>query len=165
MKRMLVLLLLLAGCTSPAVTKDSLPCSWNASTQAGFLSTFQCLDGSQPPQGLPAPAIVNVWGSWCDPCKEEIPFLITLKDKYPVTIIGIDVDEPKIETGQAFAEKSGMTWANLYDVKGESVSVFGPGVPVTWFIDANGEVVHKHVGVWKSYTQLETTARKYGFIQ
>lgn len=160
--------LVVAGCTAaPAeeVQTPLLACDWNVGTTAGFTPSFQCLDGSTSPAGLPAPAIVNVWGSWCPPCRQEIPYFIKLDQTYDVTIIGVDVDEPSLVPGQRFAQKSKMTWPNLIDVDGTSTTVFGEGVPVTWFIDAQGRVALKKIGAWKSYEELERYAKMYGQIQ
>lgn len=165
MKRLLLAAFVLVACSSPAAPTTLEACSWTPTTQTAFLPTFTCLDGKAAPSGLPSPAIINVWGSWCDPCREEIPYFVSLDEKYDVQIIGVDVDEPNISAGQNFALKSKMSWPNLFDTKGQSVSVFGPGVPVTWFIDASGEVVYKKIGVWKSYKELESTAKKYGLIK
>lgn len=168
MRVLVAVLLLLSGCalnSQPAAEPQELrACTWNPVTQAAYLPSFECLDGSAAPQGLPAPVIINVWGSWCDPCREEIPYLIRLDREHDVSIIGVDVDEPSKAAGQRFARSSGMTWPNLIDTKSESTSLYGPGVPVTWFIGKSGTVVYKKIGVWKSYQELEAAAKKYGML-
>lgn len=157
-----------ASCTA-APAQESLTslagCDWEVSTTVGFDSTFRCLDGSRPPAGLPAPAIVNVWGSWCPPCREEIPYFVKLAKEYDVTIVGVDVDEPSLIPGQRFARRANMSWPNLIDVDGTSTSIFGDGVPVTWFIDKSGKVAMKKIGAWKSYTELENSAKMFGQIK
>jgi cytochrome c biogenesis protein CcmG, thiol:disulfide interchange protein DsbE len=166
----LISALVLAGCsTTPPqpVAIDSLAaCNWVAhpKTAAFTDKSFLCLDGSGNalPQGLPAPAIVNVWGSWCPPCRDEIPYFVRLNAEHDVTIIGVDVDEPSTIAGQRFALRSGMGWPNIFDPAGASTAIFGTGVPVTWFIDANGKVVHKKIGAIKSYDELLDLAKKYG---
>lgn len=168
MKRLFVIALLLAGCSSAAPEPRTVPlqpCNWAPATQTAFLPSFECLTGGSTPQGLPAPAIINVWGSWCPPCRDEIPFFVKLDEKFDVTIIGIDVDEPSRVAGQRFASRIGMSWPNLLDVKEESTSIFGPGVPVTWFIGRDGNVAYKKIGVFKSYKELETDAKKYGVLK
>ena len=58
---------------------------------------LECLDGSAgiTLEALRGPAIVNVWGSWCGPCKEEMPLFVEFyaKAKDKVTLLGIDVEE------------------------------------------------------------------------
>lgn len=165
MRRWLVLALLVAGCGSPAQPITLQPCDWSVKTTLGMGEGFACLDGKAAPTGLPAPAIVNVWGSWCAPCREEIPYFVQLDKKYKTTIIGVDVDEPRISKGQQFALASKMSWPNLIDLQGKSTSIYGPGVPVTWFIDSSGKVVNKKIGAWSSYEELEKAAKKYGMIK
>ena len=54
-----------------------------------------------------------------------------------------------------------MTWPHLVDIDSKSKFVFGMGVPVTWFIDANGEVTYKHIGAYKSKKELFDHVEKY----
>ena len=97
---------------------------------------LRCLDGTMGAQlnTLRGPMILNVWGSWCGPCKEEIPIFRSFyeKAKDKVSLVGVDVEESSIEDGQEFVESSGITWPNLYDPDGRSREYFGLGVPVTW---------------------------------
>lgn len=170
----LVLLLLLTGCANaaeePLASGDLAPCDWSAvSATTSILdlsSGFDCLDGSDAalPTSLPAPAIINVWGSWCPPCREEIPYFLRLANEHQVQIVGIDVDEPSMIAGQRFALRREMPWPNLLDREGASTATFGTGVPVTWFIGPDGSVVARKIGAFKSYEELEQMARENGQI-
>jgi thiol-disulfide isomerase/thioredoxin len=126
-------------------------------------TTLECLDGNSNIvlEAIKGPAIINVWGSWCAPCREEMPFLRQLAATGKVKIIGIDVEEPNIEKGRKFVVDQGMTWPNLYDRDGSTKSTFGMGVPVTWYINSESKVVHKHIGVLKSKDELFSDAAKY----
>ncbi len=68
--------------------------------------------------------VVNLWASWCGPCKKEAPELTAthkaMKDK-DVTFVGIDYREPSLETGQAQAEAWGLTYPSIFDQSGETV--------------------------------------------
>jgi hypothetical protein len=75
--------------------------------------------------------------------------------------VGIDVEEANIQTGRNFVLKKGITWPILYDAIGATKSSFGPGVPVTWFLDAKGYVVYRHVGLVASQKQLNSEVSKY----
>lgn len=178
MKRSLIalvaaLLPILASCSSadptPIAQEKLLACDWTPAPKTAALmdSGFACLDGSGAPlpAGFPAPAIINVWGSWCAPCRDEIPFFIRLADEYDVTIIGVDVDEPSIVTGQRFVLDQKMPWPNVIDTEGGSTAIFGNGVPVTWFIGADGSVLERRIGVISSYRELVELARKNGLIR
>jgi thiol-disulfide isomerase/thioredoxin len=126
-------------------------------------TTLECLDGNSNIvlEAIKGPAIINVWGSWCAPCREEMPFLRELAATGKVKIIGVDVEEPNIEKGRKFVVNQGITWPNLYDRDGSTKSTFGMGVPVTWYINSESKIVHKHIGVLKSKDELFSDAAKY----
>ena len=126
-------------------------------------TTLECLDGNSNIvlEAIKGPAIINVWGSWCAPCREEMPFLRQLAATGKVKIIGIDVEEPNMKTGRKFVVDQGITWPNLYDRDGSTKGTFGMGVPVTWYINSESKVVHKHIGVLKSKDELFSDAAKY----
>jgi len=163
-----VLLLLLTSCSSPSAYVKGEVVSCDSITQdtthVGGIE-LDCLDGSSGAQlgALQGPMIVNVWGSWCGPCKEEIPILRSFyeKAKDKVTLVGVDVEEASIDAGRRFVEENGITWPNLYDSDGRSGEYFGLGVPVTWFIAADGSVAGKKFGVFKNETELITLTNKY----
>lgn len=125
----------------------------------------QCLDGSTGVNvaAIKGPAIINVWGSWCDPCREELPYFIEFNENKDerLTLVGIDVEEKSLEAGRNFAIAQGMRWPNLFDETGSTRKYFGMGVPVTWFIDSNGRVVHKKIGPVKSADELHELSQKY----
>ena len=167
-----VALLLLTSCSSPATYVKGEVISCESITQdTTFVDGIQldCLDGSAGAQlgALQGPMIVNVWGSWCGPCKEEIPILRSFyeKAKDKVALLGVDVEEASVEDGRNFVEENGITWPNLYDSDGRSREYFGMGVPVTWFIAADGSVAGKKIGVFKNEAELIALANKYLGVQ
>jgi len=125
----------------------------------------ECLDSSPGVNiaAIKGPAIINVWGSWCDPCKEELPYFFEyFQTKDPqVQLIGVDVEEKRIEDGRMFARTNGIMWPNLYDEDGSTRKYFGMGVPVTWFIDDAGKVLYKKIGPIKSTEELRSLSFKY----
>lgn len=126
-------------------------------------TSLTCLDGNSKVllESIKGPAVINVWGSWCVPCRDEMSFLRELAATGKVQIIGIDVEEADMESARKFVIEQGMTWPNLYDKDGSTKSSFGMGVPVTWYLDSKGEVAYKHVGVLKSKEQLFSEVEKY----
>ena len=126
---------------------------------------FPCMDGKSSVNfgTLRGPLIVNVWGSWCAPCKDEIPFLRSFNSKVQsrLQLLGIDVEEANPKDGADFVVSQGMTWPSLVDPDGRSRSLFGMGVPVTWFIDSAGKVTFKKIGVLKSERELSDLTQKY----
>ena len=171
MKRLSLLfvcVLLLAGCTTTpsAISKGELvDCSSLVVARDVKGTELECLDGSPgiTLEALRGPAVVNVWGSWCGPCKEEMPLFVEFysKAKDKLTLLGIDVEEAQVSDGRHFVETRGITWPNLYDPDGRTASSLGMGVPITYFVDAQGATVYKKIGVITSVQELEALTEKY----
>ena len=162
--------LLLAGCSqnTTALPNDGavVDCSSIQSVATSKKAVdLDCLDEGSviDLSSVKGPVLVNVWGSWCGPCKEEMPVLRAFyeKAKDKVQLIGVDVEEANFDDGRTFVERNVITWPNLYDPDGRSRQYFGMGVPVTWFMAADGSVAHKHVGVIKDLEQILTLTEKY----
>ena len=108
---------------------------------------------------LKGPMVINVWGSWCEGCKEEMPYFVDLYETASfqsgqVQLLGINVEESSKEDAIQYIEQSGMSWPHLEDLDGISKSIFGPGVPVTWFINEEGENVTTKIGAYTNKKQL-----------
>jgi cytochrome c biogenesis protein CcmG/thiol:disulfide interchange protein DsbE len=176
MKRFSVIFALIAlaisGCSSQASIVPTLGAVVGCeSILLGTTSTFSkglafpCLNGKSIIRfsQMRGPLIVNVWGSWCAPCRDEIPMIRSFysKNQSKVGIVGVDVEEAKKSDGTDFVVANGMTWPILMDPDGRSRGFFGMGVPVTWFIDAEGTVLHKKIGVLKSEQELRDLANEY----
>jgi thiol-disulfide isomerase/thioredoxin len=171
MKRLALIVisvLLLAGCTTTpsAISKGELVDCSSLLVDATVTGTeLECLDGSPgiTLEALRGPAVVNVWGSWCGPCKEEMPILVEFyaKAKDKLTLLGIDVEEAQVADGRHFVETRGITWPNLYDPDGRTAGTLGMGVPITYFVDAQGATVYKKIGVITSVQELEALTEKY----
>lgn len=172
MKKVLILLLALSltGCSSITNSMSSkgelVDCAEvdHVATKAGD-TILNCLTGTEKisVESLRGPLIVNVWGSWCGPCADEIPVFVEFNHHAngKVKLLGIAVEEARSQDSKDFIIANGMTWPNLYDAKGITRTTFGMGVPVTWFIDKQGTVVYKHIGVVKSTDELIDLTAKY----
>jgi hypothetical protein len=160
-------LITLTGCslTKPIPVRGEVVNCASIKVNASTGNTLDCLDGSQgvAVDSIVGPALINVWGSWCEPCKEELPhfghFLAEYGDR--VQVIGIDVEEKSPALARKFVLTHGMTWPILYDKDGSTRGTFGMGVPVTWFIDASGKVVHKKFGPFRSPEEIQLAVIKY----
>ena len=174
MKKLLSLLtitLLISSCTSP--TKVSAPGVVASCDQIKLLESadklvlLPSLDGSAEINfhQLKGPLLINVWGSWCEGCKQEMPYFVELYQSPlfasgQIRMLGVNVEEKSKEDAINYIQKSGMSWPNLEDVSGISKSIFGPGVPVTWFIDENGETIDIKVGAYTNKKQLFNQVEK-----
>ena len=121
--------------------------------------SLPALDGLDGPAGAPVPglatadladgkpSIVNVFASWCAPCREEHPELLKLRSMPGVRLVGIDY---KDDTGNArrFLNALGNPYARVgVDASGRSAIDWGVyGVPETFVVDGQGRIVLKHVG-------------------
>lgn len=91
--------------------------------------------------------VVNVWGSWCSPCRKEAPAMEQISKAYAtkgVQFLGVNVrDNPS--AAKAFERKFGVTYPSLDDYGQKSLLGFknslpAQGIPTTWVIDAKGRV-------------------------
>jgi thiol-disulfide isomerase/thioredoxin len=120
-----------------------------------------CLDGSTSIDfhQITGPIVINIWGSWCEGCRQEMPYFIDLYAtpsfmSGQIQLLGIGVEENSPTSGPDYIKQSGMSWPHLNDVNDQTKAIFGPGVPVTWFIDSQGVVVEKHIGAYQNKQQL-----------
>jgi thiol-disulfide isomerase/thioredoxin len=126
-----------------------------------------CLDGSGEIDfhQIKGPLLTNVWGSWCEGCKQEMPYFVELYQNPQfksgqIQMLGINVEEKSKDDAIEYIQKSGMSWPNLEDTSGVSKSIFGPGVPVTWFIDENGKTIDIKIGAYTNKKQLFNQVEK-----
>lgn len=165
---LLPLLLMISGCssTSPNLMGEVISCSEIESLPSKSANeSLDCLDGSSGLviDSIKGPAIINVWGSWCDPCRDEIPYFREFYAEMDpsIALVGVDVEERSPEDGRKFVRDYGITWPNLYDEDGSTRKYFGMGVPVTWFIGTDGQALFKHIGPITSVDQLKDLSKKY----
>ena len=162
---LLIMILLITGCTSSSrVTSPGFvsPCDEIKLAESAEKSVvLPCLDGSGEINfhQLKGPLVINVWGSWCEGCKQEMPYFVELYQSQlfkngEIQILGVNVEEKSKEDAIEYIQKSGMSWPNLVDTSGLSKSIFGPGVPVTWFIDEEGKNVATKIGAYTNKQQL-----------
>lgn len=91
--------------------------------------------------------LLNIWASWCAPCKQEHAYLYKLS-RQGYRIVGVDFKD-KASDAQAFLDERGNPYAVvLYDRDGKLGFDLGAfGVPETLLIDEQGIVRHRYVGV------------------
>ena len=168
---LIVFVLLLTGCTSPSTTQGTGFIPKCNEIRVGVTSDKElelpCLDGATTVDfhQIKGPTVIYIWGSWCEGCRQEMPYFIDLYATQSfmsgeIQLLGIDVEEDSPNSGPDYIKQSGMSWPHLNDANDQTKSIFGPGVPVTWFIDSNGVVVDKHIGAYQSKKQLFNQVEK-----
>ena len=168
---LLITTLLISSCTSS--TKVSAPGVVKSCDQFKLLESADksalmgCLDGSGEINfhQLKGPMLINVWGSWCEGCKQEMHYFVELYQNPlfkngQIQMLGVNVEEKSKEDATNYIQKSGISWPNLEDSSGISKSIFGPGVPVTWFIDENGKTLDTKIGAYTNIKQLFNQVEK-----
>ena len=186
MKRLLVALVaaaaLLTGCTSGSSSDDGgqatgpseagvqdvdtalQPCpeqTGDAVQAADALPalTFECIGGgsldlSRAPG---VPTVINVWGSWCGPCREELPLVQELADAAgeQVQVLGV-VAVDTVSAADSFAADAGVTIPNAFDQQNDLLSQEGlRGAPYTFFVAADGTLAHTQMTPVQSLEEFE----------
>jgi len=149
-----LLALTIAGCgkdagTTPKVTR--LP----DVTLRGF-------DG-QPDVDLGAlkgPAVVNLWASWCGPCKRELPLYADFARRYAgkVSVLGIDFQETSGAAAKTLLRRSHVAYPLAVDLDGK---LHAFGLPKLILVDADGTIAYQEYVEIKSAGQLESLVAKH----
>ena len=94
-----------------------------------------------------AVTLVNVWASWCVPCRDEVPFLEQLSKDKRIQLVGINYKDAP-EDARRFLNRFGNPFvANGRDASGRTSIDWGVyGVPETYLIGRDGRIAYKLVG-------------------
>ena len=122
--------------------------------------TFFDLEGN--PQKLSdfrgKPVILNFWASWCGPCKMEMPdfdeMYQTYGDQVHFLMVNLtDGSQETVETASSFIAEQGYTFPVYFDTEQSGAIAYGVNaVPVTYFVDAEGNFVAWQQGVLTAQT-------------
>jgi cytochrome c biogenesis protein CcmG/thiol:disulfide interchange protein DsbE len=179
MRRLLVLAVLgalVAGCTAdasgnPAPSTSAAavgtvldPCPEQPDVPAEGAETLpalalDCLGGGELDleRAPGTPTVVNLWASWCTPCREELPVMQEFADVAAgeVQVIGV-ISKDGVPQAESFAGDADVTFPGAFDGDGRLMAELGlPGLPATYFLAADGALVHSETGPVDSLAELE----------
>ena len=91
--------------------------------------------------------LINIWSSWCEPCKDESEYLLELKNNTPIMMIGINYKDKK-KNALNFLKLYGDPFEQIFVDKQGLISInFGAyGVPETFLINNDNKVLKKYIG-------------------
>jgi thiol-disulfide isomerase/thioredoxin len=105
---------------------------------------LSCFAGGDPVRvaGVRGPALINLWATWCAPCRKELPVFQRYAQRAAgqAHVIGVDTKDDRGHA-EALARDLGITFPTLYDRDQRLLFALGrTALPVTLFVDAAGEV-------------------------
>jgi cytochrome c biogenesis protein CcmG/thiol:disulfide interchange protein DsbE len=167
---MLFLLLVVASCTDRApnigTRPDTAGCPTGSGQQiTGFPeSELPCLAGPGRVRMSVVhgrPEVINLWASWCGPCREETALLQRAHERLGgnVLFLGVDVKDSRSHA-QSFLDAAGVTYPQVFDADGSFARLLRlQGVPNTLVVDATGHVVYRRIGELSEADLREGLAR------
>lgn len=138
------------GGLGPALPDLSLPC----------LGGGPAVELRAAPPGRPT--LVNIWASWCAPCRDEVPELVAFHAKAgdKVGLVGVLTTDTE-RNGLEFSRQFGITYPSLVDDDGEVRRVNGISIPQTLFLDAQGRVVFVQHGPFGNLAELQALVAQH----
>ena len=109
------------------------------------------------------PVVVNVWASWCGPCRFEFPVLQKLSAKYgrKVAFLGVNAEDSN-DAAATFLREEPVPYPSYTDPDKEIFDSLGAiGLPDTAFYDESGELVYLKQGPYAEDSELEADVRRY----
>lgn len=107
----------------------------------GRFSLSEHLDGAT------GPMILNLWASWCIPCRTEMPDIDRFaRDNPQVTVLGVAVRDQR-QPALDFAEEVAVSYPLAFGDRAFEDAYTTIGLPVTWIINASGTVTALHNGI------------------
>jgi cytochrome c biogenesis protein CcmG, thiol:disulfide interchange protein DsbE len=109
------------------------------------------------------PVVVNVWASWCGPCREEFPVLQKLSARYgkQVAFFGLN-SEDSDDAAATFLREEPVPYPSYTDPHKDVFTSLGAvGFPDTAFFDEKGELVYLKQGPYRHDSELEADVRRY----
>lgn len=126
---------------------------------------LDCFDGSGPVRlaAMGTPTVVNLWASWCPPCREELPAIESFARHAngQVAVIGVDTQDTRSAAASTISDR-GLTYPMLYDQDQRLLRELGlSSLPVTMFLDGRGAIVGVYHGPALDEAKLTGLAQRY----
>ncbi|WP_410822278.1 TlpA family protein disulfide reductase [Micromonospora sp. 050-3] len=143
-----------SGTTAPAAGGSSLP-----------ELTLSCFTGGAPVvlREVAGPAVINVWASWCPPCRKELPAFQRLSERAAGQLQVVGVNSRDSRSGaQSIGEDFGVRFPMLVD-QGEALQreLKRNAIPLTLFVGADGQVRHIDASGALDDTKLAKLVRQH----
>lgn len=110
------------------------------------------------------PVVVNVWASWCNPCRQEFPALQKLSARYGkrVAFLGVN-SEDSDDAAATFLSEEPVPYPSYTDPGKDILGSFGGygGLPDTAFYDRKGKLVFLKQGQYRDGSELEADVHRY----
>lgn len=118
--------------------------------------------------------LLNIWATWCPPCREEMPSMQRLHEELgpeglKIVAVSIDAGQGLLDPGgrrggdiEAFAQEMGLTFEIWHDPSGRIQQTYRTtGVPETFVIDRTGHIVKKDIGgvIWDTEPRKDLIRR------
>ena len=116
--------------------------------------------GSLDLSTLRGPAVVNLWASWCAPCKEELPDYQAFAARHAgrVKVVGIDFQDTRTSAAVALAKQTGVQYPLYADPDGR---LRAQALPQLVLVDADGRITHREYVKITSVGQLEQIVEQH----
>jgi thiol-disulfide isomerase/thioredoxin len=114
-----------------------------------------------------APTVLNLWASWCGPCREELPLVQQLADLAGdrVRVVGV-ISQDGVPQAASFADDAGVTLPGAFDGQGDVAAALGlRGLPHTVFLAADGSVAFVRTGAVESLDELRGLVAEHLGVQ
>lgn len=147
-REVIALSLVLAGLLSPAISSAELAKDFSLAGMENSTVNLQNFRGKI--------VYLDFWASWCAPCRQSFPWMDDILAKYQAQgfeVLAVNLDSSK-DDAEEFLLDNPVDFLVAFDPDGGTPEAYGvKGMPSSFLIDRNGEIVSSHIGFNSSYKQ------------